>query len=459
MKTFPMFLKMDNRRVVIIGDGEAAAQKARLMLKTEARIELFAQQPDPELLGLIRAGRVHLYSGPIGVAHLKGAQLVFIGTGCAGADAALQAIAREAGVLVNVVDRPELCEAITPAIVDRDPVVIAIGTEGTAPMLAREIRARIEEMLEPRLGGFAALAGRLRGAVAMRLPKREHRAFWAWVFTGAPRQLHAAGEEQAAAAMVKAALSGGVLPQTRGSISLVGAGPGVADLLTLRAHQRLQDADIIFYDRLVSDEVLDLARRDAERVYVGKAVGANAWPQDRINGVIVAAARQGKRVVRLKSGDPGIFGRACEEIAAAAAYGIPVEIIPGVTAATAAAAAIGRPLTDRGQTDRVVMATATCRPGDPMPDLAGMLAPGTTLALYMAMGQLELVQAELLTAGLAASTPVDIVASAACPEQQHLVTSLGALCTDVAQSGIGNPAILFIRRNKSAAVQALAASA
>ncbi|TMV51736.1 uroporphyrinogen-III C-methyltransferase, partial [Thioclava sp. BHET1] len=224
-----------------------------------------------------------------------------------------------------------------------------------------------------------------------------------WAFSGTPRRLHGAGAERDAMRALKSAIAGGAVPEeaeAAGIISLVGAGPGARDLLTLRAVQRLQEADVIFYDRLVDPDVLEMARRDAERVCVGKTVGAHEWPQEKIDALIVATARQGKRVVRLKSGDPGIFGRATEELAAARAAGITVEIVPGVSAALAAGAALGRSLTERGETDRLVMATGMCREGDAAPDWAAMVQPGTVLALYMAVRQAGALRAQLVASGL-----------------------------------------------------------
>ncbi|MBV2360611.1 uroporphyrinogen-III C-methyltransferase [Thalassococcus sp. CAU 1522] len=243
-----------------------------------------------------------------------------------------------------------------------------------------------------------------------------------------------------------------------GHIALVGAGPGARDLLTFRAATRIAQADVIFYDRLVDPAVLDIARPQADRIYVGKAVGANAWPQDRICALIVAQARQGHRVVRLKSGDPGLFGRAEEELAAARQAGIPVEIVPGVTAASAAAAALGEPLTKRGETERVVLATATCRDGDGLPDLAACAQPGTTLALYMATRQLDAVHAALADAGWPPATRVTAVASASCDNQKTLQTTLGAMRTDIPAQGIANPAILFVTLPKPATEKAGAAN-
>lgn len=325
MRTLPMFLAVAGRRIVILGGGEQAAQKCRLALKTEAEIVVAAPELDPELAGLVARGRIRRHAGPIGPDLFDGAALVFIGTGCRGADAALARLAKAAGALVNVVDAPELCDAFTPAIVDRDPLVVAIGTEGAAPVLARQVKTRIEEMLEPKLGDLTALAGRLRTRVAERIAHSRRRAFWAWVFGGAPRATHAAGAEDAAARLIKDAIETGGAPgdDTSGLISIVGAGPGPRDLVTLRAVQRLQEADIVFHDRDVDPEVLELARRDAERV----SLGAAGWPLDRTTGVMISAARRGQRIVRLIAGDAE--GPIPDALAPA---DIRCEVIPGVAA-------------------------------------------------------------------------------------------------------------------------------
>ncbi|MEM6636023.1 MAG: siroheme synthase CysG [Pseudomonadota bacterium] len=448
-----MFLRMEDRRVVIVGGGEQAAQKCRLLLKTEAQIDIVSHTLDPELAGVVAKGRARHIDGPLRPSLLKDAALVFVATGCPGADAGSHALARDAGALVNVVDQPDLCEAITPSIVDRDPVVVAIGTEGTAPVLARQIKTRIEYLLEPSIGELAALAGRLRQAVAARVPPRDRRAFWRWVFADAPRQAAARNDLSASAELMKSAIEAGEAPGAAktGRIALVGAGPGAADLLTLRAVQRLQEADVIFYDRLVDPRVLELARRDAERIYVGKAVGACAWPQDRIDAVVVAAAQRGQSVVRLKSGDPTIFGRADEEVAAARRAGVDIEIVPGITAATAAAAGAGRSLTRRGETDRVVLATGTSRDGDPAPSFRETLRPGTTLALYMATKAGARIRDELLAAGIPGDTEVEVVANASKDGEQRVRGDLSDFCDRMKDARISHPAVILIRRKKTCA--------
>ncbi len=451
MKTFPMFLQMAGRRVVIAGGGEQAAQKTRLILKTEAEIVILAPELDDELAALFSAGKVLHDPSPITAAHFKDAALVFVATGCPGIDAALHAVAKDAGAVVNVVDQPHLCDAITPSIVDRDPVVVAIGTEGTAPVLARQIKTQMEQMLEPRLGDLAALAGRLRDAAAMRLQPRKRRDLWRWVFNSSPREAFARGAEREAASLIKDAIQTGEFGAEKGgSVALVGAGPGAKDLITLRGVQRLQEADIIFYDRLVDPEVLDLARRDAERVFVGKQPGCHSWPQDKITATLVNAAKQGQRVVRLKCGDPGIFARGAEEIEALEAEGIPFEIVPGVTAACGAAAAAGSMLTARDQVDSLTLATGHLRDGTCLPDSIRDLKPGQCVALYMAVLPAGKIGADLATHPQADQIEITVVAKAQTPDE--VVASCGPadLAATLDAHGITDTAIILVKLAKTA---------
>jgi len=446
MKTFPMFLQMAGRRVVIVGGGEQAAQKTRLILKTEAKIEIWADALDPELSDLAQQGRIAHHSEVITPAVFEDTSLVFVATGCPGADSALHALAKAGGATVNVVDQPALCDAITPSIVDRDPVVVAIGTEGTAPVLARQIKTKMEQQLEPRLGELAALAGRLRDAAAARLGPRQRRDLWRWVFNDQPRQLFTSGAERDAAKMIKTAIETGDFGATEGgSVSLVGAGPGAKDLITLRGVQRLQEADVIYYDRLLDPEILELARRDADRVYVGKAPGCHTWPQEKITQTLVSAAKRGKRVVRLKCGDPGIFGRSTEETDALRENDIPFEIIPGVTAACAAAASVGQSLTDRGQIDTLVLSTGHSEGGYVVPNSIKNITRGTSVALYMAVGAAPMIVKQLTEDHPDAMFDVKVVAKAQRAEETVVECALETLPDALDASGIKGEALLLIR--------------
>lgn len=327
MKTFPMFLKMAGRKVIIAGGGEQAAQKTRLMLKTEAQIVILSDVLDAELAALAKEGRIQHQRGAITADCFADSALVFIATGCCGTDSCLHALAKVGGATVNVVDQPDLCDAITPSIVDRDPVVVAIGTEGTAPVLARQIKTQMEQVLEPRLGDLAALAGRLRDSAAARVSPRARRDLWRWVFSGAPRHAHARGAHRETAQMIKDAIQTqafGTAPE--GSVALVGAGPGDKDLMTLRGVQRLQEADVIFYGNTVNVEILELARRDAERVLLPSVPGTQPWPQEKTYQTVLNAAKREQRVVLL------LCGSACSSqyIDILQAAQISCEVVPGI---------------------------------------------------------------------------------------------------------------------------------
>ncbi|MEL6577087.1 MAG: siroheme synthase CysG, partial [Pseudomonadota bacterium] len=443
MKAFPLFLDVAGRDVVIVGGGEQAAQKARLVAKTEAHMVLMAPELEPELADRVRSGARHVPS-VVDNRSLATARLAFIATGCAGADAAISTVAKDLGTIVNVVDRPDLCDVTTPAIVDRDPLVVAIGTEGAAPVLARQVKTRLEEWLEPTLGAFTARAGALRPAVERTVPKEKRRAFWAWAFKG-PRRLFTSGNTAGAEAALEGAMAAGGAPEGgEGLVSIVGAGPGAPDMLTLRAVSRLQEADVIFYDRLVDPAVLELARRDAERVYVGKAPGAHAWAQADIDAALVIAAQEGKRVVRLKGGDPGIFARAAEEAHALNVAGIPWELVAGVTAATAAAAETGMFLTERGAIRSITITTGQTQDGA-VPDWRCHAKPGNAVAFYMGVATAGRIAGDLLAQGVPAGTIVEIVENASRPTMRHFSTTLGELGETVRREDVSNPAVILLR--------------
>ncbi len=454
MRTFPIFLDLDGSRVAVIGGGEQAAQKVRLLLKTSAGIEVVSEILTDELIDLANRGRI-VWRRVFTPAVLEGCRLVY-----AAADAQTNALvahaAVERNIPINVVDEPALCTFQSPAIVDRSPVVVAIGTEGTAPVLARQIRAHLEGWLPTGLGSLATLAGSLRKRVNahIRSDPRARRRFWERFFTGRTRTLMLDGKEADARAEADLLLGNGMLDAPpRGHVSLVGAGPGTADLMTLRALRRLQEADVIVHDRLIDPSVLDCARRDARRINVGKTPGQACIAQAEINAVLIAEAKAGNDVVRLKGGDPMIFGRVGEEMAALEAAGISYDIVPGVTSATACAAEAGLPLTHRDEVRSIVFLTGHSTGGATPYDWTALAKPGTVFALYMAVSVAPRIQASLLAVGMPADTPVTIVENGCSPAARTVHATLAGLARAIRDNQISNPAMLFVRHAMPGAVQ------
>ncbi len=379
---FPAFHKVAGRRVVIVGGGAEAAAKIRLLAETRAEIVVYAATLGQEAGADLIAAHGDWRGAFPSVADLTGAALVFAATGSEESDREVCALARSAGVPINVVDRPELCDFYTPALVNRAPLAVAIGSEGVAPVLTRHVRARIEGLLAPAFGDLAALADRLRDRVGHAFASvADRRRYWARFFSGPVAEKVFAGRADEAEDEALRALE--IDPAWSGHVSLVGAGPGAEDLLTLRAQRALQEADVIVYDRLVPEAIVAQGRRDARRIHVGKAKGAHAVSQDEINRLLVSEAKAGRRVVRLKSGDPLIFGRAGEEMAALRAANVSFDIVPGITAAFAAAAEAEIPLTLRETSSSLVFATGHDADGETLPDWAGLALRGATVAVYM----------------------------------------------------------------------------
>ena len=446
MKYFPIFVDLEDRRVLVVGGDEAAAQKVRLLLKTAARLVIVAERVCQELRDLSRIGRVELQEREFLPSDLEGAALVFVASGDAEFDGRIAALARAWEIPVNVIDSPDHCSFITPAIVDRDPVVIAVGTEGTAPVLAQGIKARLESILPLRLGALAKRAGQLRPRVAATLQNGAHRrAFWRNFFFGPVRDAFLAGDARDFERRVDRALESlGERDDQLGRVALVGAGPGNPELLTLKAQRLLQDADVIVYDRLVGEKVLEYARRDAERFGVGKTPGRPSPAQGDINRTLIAEALKGKLVVRLKGGDPYVFGRGGEEQAALEAVGIPVEVVPGITAAAACAASIKLPLTTRGRNRSFSVVTGMTESGAAEHDWQAMAEPGAAFAVYMGVGTAKNTETKLLKAGIAPDTPVVIVENGTLPSERAFATSIARLAASIRAEGIRGPAIIFV---------------
>ncbi len=411
LQAFPIFLKVEGRRVVIVGDGEEALAKARLLAQSSADIVVVAASPADALAAWIAANGAELVAAPFASGMIEGAAMVFAATGEEAADRAVVEAARAVAVPVNAVDRPDLCDFYTPALVNRAPVAVAIGTEGAGPVLAQMIRARIDQMLSPSLGVLATMAAQYRMAVERLVPKgNARRRFWRDFFAGAPARAVEAGDRDGAYDAADRLL--GRAGQSEGHVALVGAGPGAEDLITLRAQRLLMDADVIVHDALVPEGVIALGRRDAERIAAGKRKGCHSKSQAEINALLVELARAGRRVVRLKSGDPLVFGRAGEEMAALRAAGVSYEVVPGVTAAFAAAADFELPLTLRGVSSSMVFTTGHDLKGATLPDWARLAIDGATVAVYMGRSVAGDVARRLAEAGLSPDTAVAVVENA-----------------------------------------------
>jgi uroporphyrin-III C-methyltransferase/precorrin-2 dehydrogenase/sirohydrochlorin ferrochelatase len=422
MRHFPIFLDLRGQRVLVLGAGEIARRKAEPLSRAGADILMAARFDPADLIGCALA----------------------VGADAPEADLlALSEAARAAKIPVNIVDRPELCSFITPAIVDRDPITIAISSGGAAPVLARLLRARIEQMIAPAFGRLAAIADDFKAEFRRRLPDMaQRRRVLERLFTGRAADLVFAGQDDAARAEFSAAARSELA--TEGIVHLVGAGPGAGDLMTLRAHRLLGEADVIVHDRLGTEEVLDMARRDAERIYVGKARANHCLRQEDINELLIRLAREGKKVVRLKGGDPFVFGRGGEEVEALAAAGVAFEVVPGVTAALACAAQACIPLTHREVARSVTFVTGHTKDGKLDLDFVPLVRAKTTLAVYMGIVSLPHLRDGLLVHGLAPDTPAALIERGGSARQRLLRGTLDELVAQAPGWATGGPALVLI---------------
>ena len=445
MRSFPLFLKLQGRPVLLVGSGAAAAAKLRLLAASGAQVRLIARAPSPELFEASRSFAVACLRGPVTADDLRQADLIVGAEGEDEADRALSLAARAAGKLVNIVDRPELSDFTMPAIVDRGEIVVAISTDGASPVLAQRVRAAIESVLPPGLGRLARFARRFRAAVQSRIAENgARRRFWNQVFAGPIGAAVLAGDERRAARDLIRAVNRGEPRAESGQVSLVGAGPGDPELLTLRAARALREADVIVYDKLVDAGVLDYARRDARRVYVGKSKGDHTLPQAEINALLVAEAKAGRHVVRLKGGDPFVFGRGGEELDALVAAGIRVDVVPGITAATGCAAYAGFPLTHRDHASSVTFVSGQSKDG--ISDLywAALAKPRQTLVVYMGLGAAGMIAEKLVAAGLSPATSIAIIENGTRWDQRVIKGDLREAAALVRDHGIATPALLVI---------------
>jgi uroporphyrin-III C-methyltransferase / precorrin-2 dehydrogenase / sirohydrochlorin ferrochelatase len=445
----PIFMDLAGRRVVLAGGSAGAAWKAELLAAAGADVAIYAAEPGEEMLGIVArgaaAGTLALHRRPWSLDVFAHAALAVIDCENEAEALAFRCAAKAAGVPVNTVDKPATCDFQFGSIVNRSPIVIGISTDGGAPILGQAIRRRIETLLPASLAGWAALSKTLRDAVAERLaPGPQRRRFWErfseWAFRGEPGR-----DADAAAQTLIHEIAEASDIVSKGRVTLVGAGPGDPGLLTLKAVRALQSADVILFDDLVSEGVLELSRREAKRMLVGKRGDRPSCDQRDINGLMLGLAQQGKHVVRLKSGDPMIFGRAGEEIAALQAAGIAVAVVPGITTGLAMAAQLGVSLSERGKAQSVHFVTGRDRHGELPPDLdwAAMARTNTTTLVYMGARTAAKIAARLLAEGLPASTPAIVARDVSRPDQTIWQGTVADLAAEMPSQGNG-PAIIGI---------------
>lgn len=445
MNHFPIFLNVAGKAIVVSGGGEAAVAKLRLILKTEAHVQVFASSVAPEIAAWQAEGKLSVTSRALSKGDVAQAALFYAANEDDAEDARVAALAHAEGALVNIVDNLQDSAFITPAIIDRDPVVVAIGTEGAAPVLARAIKSDLEQSLPASLGVLARIGKSFRTAAEALPMGRARRLFWRDYYLGAgPKTLEADGPEALTPALEQLLAQHLSAPEAQGSVDLVGAGPGDPDLLTLKARKALEAADVVIYDRLVSTEILELARREALLIDVGKTGFGPATTQAEINALIVEHAQSGAYVVRLKAGDPSVFGRLDEELDACAEAGIAFRIIPGITSAAAAVASLSQSLTKRGRNASVRLITGHDTKGFAEHDWRSLARKGEVAAIYMGKKSARFVQSRLMMHGADPATPVTIVENASRTNQRILATTLAELAGALAEAALTGPAIIFL---------------
>ncbi len=449
MRHLPIFLELSDRPAIVVGGGVVAARRAEYLIRAGARVTTFASELSDEFVGLRDSPNFRHEARDPERHDFEGSAICFVAAEDERLTLAARAAAKSAGVLVNVADRPELCDFIMPAIVDRDPLIIAISTEGASPMLGRMLKARLESLIPAAYGRLARLTGEFRDSGRQGDSLSDHApAVLGDGPRGADRRTGALRATIAPRTPILPAQSSARLHENaeapRGEVYLVGAGPGDPDLLTFRALRLMQKADVVLYDRLTDEGVMNLVRREAERIYVGKQPDDHELPQEEISTLLVKLARQGKRVLRLKGGDPFMFGRGGEEIEALAAQGIPFQVCPGVTAAIGAAAYAGIPLTHRDHAQACVFVTGHGKDGKINLDWTALLQPRQTVAIYMGLRNLETLTREFVARGANADLPAAIVDNATRADQRVVVGTLGTLAAKARAAELSGPAIIII---------------
>ncbi|CAG0954888.1 uroporphyrin-III C-methyltransferase / precorrin-2 dehydrogenase / sirohydrochlorin ferrochelatase [Methylophilaceae bacterium] len=436
---------------MVIGGGEVAVRKVTTLLKAGAQVEVIAPEVHHGLADLLAEGSIRFTQAAFSPSQLDGACLVIAATDDGAVNRAVSTEAKSRNIPVNVVDAPGLCTFTMPSIVDRSPVVIAISSSGSAPVLARMIRSRLETLVPAAYGRLANLAAEFREAVKQRFDStQKRRIFWENVFSGPIAELVFSGQEESARTALESLLDGQVEAIGHGEVYLVGGGPGDPDLLTFRALRLMQQADVCVYDKLVSKEVMELVRRDAELIYVGKARDRHTLPQEEINQLLVRLARSGKRVLRLKGGDPFIFGRGGEEIETLMENGVPFQVVPGITAANGVSTYAGIPLTHRDHAQSCIFTTGHLKAGSNGEvnavelDWPALTRPNQTVVIYMGLVGLAEICRQLVAHGLPEHTPAAVVQQGTTPQQRVVAADLATLAAKVAEAELKPPCLIVV---------------
>jgi uroporphyrin-III C-methyltransferase/precorrin-2 dehydrogenase/sirohydrochlorin ferrochelatase len=441
MNYLPIFADIRNKLCLVVGGGEVAKRKAGVLLEAGAKLRIVA--PQLHEVFELPPGNEYL-AERFRPAHLDGMTLVIAATDDVAVNEQVSREAKQRNIPVNVVDNPELCSFIMPAILDRSPLVVAFSTGGASPVLARLMRGKLETMIPQNFSRLAAFAERFRELVKQRVTSQaKRRIFWENALEGIIAEKVLTGDEASAEAMLQQMLKDEDNIQ-RGEVYLVGAGPGDPDLLTFRALRLMQKADVVVHDNLVSKPILEMARRDAERIYVGKKRDDHTLPQEEINELLVRLAKQGKRVLRLKGGDPFIFGRGGEEIETLAAHGIPFQVVPGITAATGVASYAGIPLTHRDHAQSCIFVTGHLKDGTMNLDWDALARPKQTVVVYMGLHGLETLCAELVKHGMPGSTPIAIVQQGTTQNQRVVTGTLATLPQNPAVTELHAPTLIIV---------------
>jgi uroporphyrin-III C-methyltransferase/precorrin-2 dehydrogenase/sirohydrochlorin ferrochelatase len=445
MQYFPIFLDTTDLTCLVVGGGEVAARKVELLLKTSAHITVVAPWVCDTVQRFATQEKIQLILRPYSESDLSNKQMVFVATDNSELNAQIHDHARAQKILVNVVDNTPLCQFITPSIVDRSPIIIAISSGGVAPVLLRYLRQKLESVIPQKISLLGQFSEKFRDSVKKRFKSvTERRYFWEDVLDGDIAENVLQGNEQLAEQKFLDKLNAQDASKTAGEVYLVGAGPGDPDLLTFRALRLMQKADVVVYDRLVSQEILELVRRDAEKIYVGKAKSNHSVPQNEINELLAQKALAGNRVVRLKGGDPFIFGRGGEELETLIEQGVSFQVVPGITAASGAASYAGIPLTHRDHAKSVVFATGHLQDNSINLNWQGLAQPDQTIVFYMGLTGLPIICQELVKHGLAPTTPIAMVQSATTAEQKVVIGTLVDIQQKAEAAEIKPPALIIV---------------